>query len=563
MTYDLQKLFLDLVSIKSVVSSTGELEIIDFLENHLRSWDYFKKNPKHLKRIKASADPLGRSSLLVVVSGQKSPDTVVLLGHTDTVEVDDYGPLQQLATKPEELKQALRQGARDLYPQALQDLKTEDFHWGRGCLDMKAGVANEIHLLRKLSENPASFKGHVLALFVCDEEGNSAGMISAVEALKKWRDENRAKILGVINTDYHTAQYPGDKAYYLFRGTVGKIMPAFYVRTVETHAGDPFAGLDANFVLAELISRINLNPSYSDSYAGEFSVPPISLKMTDLKEVYSVKTNHEAWTLISVPLFGKTPVVVLEEMKIAAREAVDSFLEKFYANQDIYAREAGLPTKNQFLPFEIISLAELVEKCARQEKTTEAELLSRSWQKLENISDSREQTLQLMRDLELLLPDRRPRIVIGFAPPFYPAISFDLFDCEFYKNIDRALKKTSLAPVAAKDSSDQKEMISCTYSLASGKELKVRTFYPYISDLSYLALPYSDSDLKALTVNMPALDRSYKMPLETMRDLNCPVINLGAYGFDAHKWTERVEIDYSFNLLPELLEGIVTELLQL
>ncbi|NLB10572.1 MAG: M20/M25/M40 family metallo-hydrolase, partial [Clostridiaceae bacterium] len=283
MKQDLEALFLQLVQTRSVVSSAGEIEIIDFIEEYIRGWDYFLEHPGDLVRVPTENDPLGRSSLLVSVSGQKGPETVVLLGHTDTVEVDDYGPLQDLATKPFELMEALRGGARELSAKIKNDLDEDAYFWGRGTLDMKAGVANELYLLRALSLNRDKFKGHVVALFVCDEEANSAGMITAIEALRRWRDENKAKILGVINTDYHTAQYPGDEYYYLFRGTVGKIMPAFYVRTIETHAGDPFAGLDANMVLAELVREINLNPIYSDMAGDEISVPPITLKMTDLK----------------------------------------------------------------------------------------------------------------------------------------------------------------------------------------------------------------------------------------------------------------------------------------
>lgn len=612
MKQGLEALFLQLVQKRSVVSSAGEVEIIDFIEEYLRGWDYFLEHPGDLVRVPTENDPLGRSSLQVCVSGQKGPETVVLLGHTDTVEVDDYGPLQDLATNPFELMEALRGGARELSAQVKNDLDEDAYFWGRGTLDMKAGVANELYLLRELSLNRDKFKGHLVALFVCDEEANSAGMITAIEALRRWRDENKAKILGVINTDYHTAQYPGDEYYYLFRGTVGKIMPAFYVRTIETHAGDPFAGLDANMVLADLVREINLNPKYSDMAGNEISVPPITLKMTDLKEVYSVKTNHEAWTLISVPLFEQSPADVMGKMEKAAKDSVANTVARFNQYQEIYNEKAGIPAANTFPDFEVITLAELIAKCADVLGLSEAELLEKylgDGSELSLISDTREQTLQLMRQLEVILPDRRPRIVIGFAPPFYPAISYRQFETSLYDKVDRGIRrameslraegagdfpaaqtaKTATAAEAgggeaagdfpaaqtakiataaeagggeANGGSDGGSDGGCEiYQLDGEKELKVKTFYPYISDLSYLALPYSDSELEILKDNMPALGRSYNVPLETMRDLNCPVINLGAYGFDAHKWTERVERDYSFRLLPHLLAGIVKELL--
>lgn len=549
----LEELLIQLVQVRSVVSSDGEHDIIDFIEEYVRGWEYFRARPEQIVRIPSAGDPLGRSSLLVCVSGRESDKTVVMLGHTDTVEVDDYGPLADVATTPDRLEEALRSGKRDLYAQARADLESGKYLWGRGALDMKAGVANELMLLKKLAENPDSFKGHAIALFVCDEEGNSAGMIAAIDVLKQWRDDKGLDLCGVINTDYHTSQYPGDEAYYLFLGTVGKIMPVFYVRTLETHAGDPFAGLDANLVMAELINEINLNPKYSDYAGSEISVPPITLKVEDLKEVYSVKTNHEAWTLISVPLFAQTPVDVMRKMLDAAGIAAENALAKYTRYQREYIKQAGIPTEIVHPAFEIITLSELLDKAVAHVGEEREALIERYLGPVRDTADTREQTLYLIRQLERLLPDRRPRIVVGFAPPFYPAVSCAGSDDVFYQQVDRGLR-------AALKQADPCENAGA-YRFDNGKELKIKTYYPYISDLSYLALPYTDDALQLMRDNMPTLGRSYHVPLHTMKALNLPVINLGAYGFDAHKWTERVEREYSLRILPKLLESIVMEML--
>ena len=561
-TGELEKLLIQLVQVRSVVSSDGEHDIIDFIEDYVRDWGYFRARPEQIVRIPSGGDQLGRSSLLVCVSGRESNNTVVMLGHTDTVEVDDYGLLADFATTPDKLEDALKQGQRYLYPKAQSDLESGNYLWGRGTLDMKAGVANELMLLKQLAENPESFEGNVIALFVCDEEGNSAGMISAIEVLKQWRDTKGLNICGVINTDYHTAQYPGDEAYYLFRGTVGKIMPVFYIRTLETHAGDPFAGLDANLVLAELLNEINLNPKYSDCSGDEISVPPITLKVEDLKEVYSVKTNHEAWTLISVPLFEQTPADVMWKMLEAANIAAENSLSRYYRYQRDYIEQAGIPTEIKHPAFEIITLSDLLDKVAAHGGEGRDSLIERYLSSVLTEADTREQTLHLIRQLEVLLPDRRPRIVIGFAPPFYPAVSCSGSDDVFYQQVDRGIRRALKSDKSVSNASFASESTTAgTYMLDNGKELKVKTYYPYISDLSYLALPYTDDELQILQDNMPTLGRGYHVPLDTMKALDLPVINLGGYGFDAHKWTERVERDYSLRILPKLLESIVMEIL--
>ncbi|NLA44007.1 peptidase M20, partial [Candidatus Saccharibacteria bacterium] len=57
MKQDLEALFLQLVQRRSVVSSAGEIEIIDFIEEYLRSWDYFLEHPGDLVRVPTENDP--------------------------------------------------------------------------------------------------------------------------------------------------------------------------------------------------------------------------------------------------------------------------------------------------------------------------------------------------------------------------------------------------------------------------------------------------------------------------------------------------------------------------
>ena len=46
--------------------------------------------------------------------------------------------------------------------------------------------------------------------------------------------------LAVIDTDYTAPRYEDDSSRYIYIGTVGKLMPSFYVVGKETHVGEPF-----------------------------------------------------------------------------------------------------------------------------------------------------------------------------------------------------------------------------------------------------------------------------------------------------------------------------------
>ena len=46
------------------------------------------------------------------------------------------------------------------------------------------------------------------------------------------------------------------------------------------------------------------------------------------------------------------------------------------------------------------------------------------------------------------------------------------------------------------------------------------------------------------------MDQLYPLPFEKMKNLGIKAVNFGVHGKDAHKWTERLYIPYSFEVLP-------------
>ncbi len=90
----------------------------------------------------------------------------------------------------------------------------------------------------------------------------------------------------------------------------------------------------------------------------------------------------------------------------------------------------------------------------------------------------------------------------------------------------------------------------------------MKKFYPYISDLSYAAAPREENAVGSLKNNMPGFGIKYNLPIEEMQKLNLPVVNIGPFGKDAHKFTERLEKDYSFNIAPRLVYQTIINLLK-
>ncbi len=221
-----------------------------------------------------------------------SARTIVLLGHIDTVDTADFGAQEPWALDPMALSgrlDALVQRA----PAAAHDLAAhpDDWLFGRGVIDMKSGVAANIAVMRHLAglASAGTLPLSVVFLATPDEENESAGVLQAVRFLLRLRDEHGLTYLGAINTDYTTAQYPGDPHHYIYTGTIGKLLPSVLAVGRESHVGDPFDGLDANLLAAELIRDLSMNDALCDVVRGQVAPPPVTLHAADLKSTYDVQ----------------------------------------------------------------------------------------------------------------------------------------------------------------------------------------------------------------------------------------------------------------------------------
>jgi arginine utilization protein RocB len=82
--------------------------------------------------------------------------------------------------------------------------------------------------------------------------------------------------------------------------------------------------------------------------------------------------------------------------------------------------------------------------------------------------------------------------------------------------------------------------------------------------MSYLRLDPS-LDVGGLIANMPAWrddPGGYKLPLETIRCLDLPTVNIGPYGHGVHSPDERVLMAYSFGTVPQLILETIERLAQ-
>ncbi|RCW41709.1 M20/M25/M40 family metallo-hydrolase [Halanaerobium sp. MA284_MarDTE_T2] len=540
----IERLNIELAKVLSIVGTKTEINMSEKVYNELMKMNYFKENPDLVKYVDFKDDVLGRKNVVATLKGKKgsSNKTVILIGHMDTVGIADFGKLREFANDPVELKKKLKNVV--LSKDAKEDIESEDWIFGRGIFDMKCGVATSIILIEYFSKKIDELQGNIIFAAVGDEEGNSDGMLSVVPELVKMQEKEGYEYQAVIDNDYMTERYEGDNNKYVYIGTVGKLMPSFYIVGKETHVGEPYKGIDPNQIASSLTTKINLNVEYCDIAEGEVSLPPITLKQNDLKENYSVQTAKTANLYFNYSTHSNGPDEVMKEMKSAAKEAFQGVIDNVEIQYKEFCKKSGFPHRELPWVSRVISYQELYEKVYEEmgdSLKTEIEKLEKELSKNDFIDD-RDYSLKIVSEVHKLWSDNDPIIVVYFSPPYYPHI--------YVRGKNKKEKNLLNAVNNAVDFIDTEDKIV------------QKKFYPYISDLSYVSAPKDENVLSALKNNMPALGVKYDLPLKELQKLNLPVVNIGPFGKDAHKLTERLEKRYSYNVAPKIVCETIKNILK-
>ena len=269
-------------------------------------------------------DAAGRSNVFALKRGS-SRRTIVLTGHFDVVSVEDYGPLQDLAFDPESLLAASIQRLKNTgeNPLALADYESGAFLPGRGLLDMKAGLAAGLAAME-------AYQGEATLVFlgVADEEEKSAGARAAVPQLKQFAADENLDISLVINLDAIADNGNGSTARVVTYGSIGKQLLTALVIGKQTHAGYPQNGVNAAYVLSELVREIELSSELSECTGQEVAAPPATLYAKDLKQGYNVTTPHRAYAYWNTMQHRRSGAEVLNVAMTLARHAISRVEEK-------------------------------------------------------------------------------------------------------------------------------------------------------------------------------------------------------------------------------------------
>lgn len=535
-----------LVRIRSVSHTKGENEAADAIYDMLSGEEYFQDHPDFLRFLSVENGGLARRAVLAFVeAGVPSSRTVLLNGHFDVVDTDVCGDLADLAFDADSYTAAMSE--RDMPEDAREDLASGNWLFGRGVMDMKAGIALYMTYLAHMARHRDELKVNLLFLAVPDEEGSSAGMRGSLSGLCAFVKEHGLDLVAALSGEpaFWTSKTTAESRPHriLFTGTTGKIMPLFFCVGREAHVGYSFDGVNAAAIAARVVCLMDCCPELMDGTGEDTLTPPVCLKLKDLRDTYSVTLPERAVAYFNVLSVSRSPLDMLEVCRRIARQALEETLDGIRKAGRRFQTLAGrADTPVPAWEPRVFTVRELMESLAGEDgvEKVKGRLCSYAASLPEGM-DEREKGLAVLDHLVSLVNLKGPAVVVGFLPPYYPQ----------RLNLRATKKERRLRAVM--------EGVCADLEKSVGNVSLVECFSG-IMDLSYMGFQGKPDELKTLADNMPGWGEVFSLAMDDLLSLDVPIASVGPSGKDAHKDTERLELDYSFNVAPKMLERVVREL---
>lgn len=516
-------------------------------ETFFKKWfdlvPYLKRNPEYCGFYEMKNDTLNRSCPWALLKGEGTK-TIVMIHHTDTVDTDDYGKYKQFAYTPDELEKHFRSENVEMDEISKEDLYSGKWMFGRGASDMKGGASIALSLFEEYS-GEENFKGNILLMGVPDEENLSAGMRSAVMLMKELREKYELEYAVMLNVEPHERNNEDEIT--IYDGSVGKMMPIFLVRGKLAHVSQIYNGFNPITLLSKIVVKTDLNPDFMEKSGNTVTPPPTWLYFKDRKYVYDVSLPLSAGGYMSVLTLTKSPKEILDQLKKVSIEAFEEVISSMKLSYDKYKSlsevDSNVAEWKPNVKFYGEVYREIKEKkgdvftndMAEFQKELEIKINKNEINRIDGAYLLIEKTLEHYDDLS-------PMVVIALAPPYYPSINNSMLN----------------------NSDEANELLIKLDKFASseiGSGIYTQNYFTGISDLSYAAFTADSENIDYISSNMIFWGDTYYIPLDTIKEQSVPVLNIGPWGRDLHKYTERVYKKDLFEDIPRLIDFTVRNVL--
>ena len=541
----IKNVFYQLISVRSDSNTVYETIIEDALINIMSQHPYFQEKTDCYGLYPLADDQLSRGVVWCFVRG-KGNKTVVLVNHHDAVDTVEYGSIKDIAFRPDDLKAALKEKSKNKV--VLKDAEDDKWIFGRGTADMKGGLASQLGLVDMFTRREA-FDGNILFISVPDEETISKGMLSAVNLLGELKEKHSFEYVLMVNSEPYFNQTKGKAI--MYEGSVGKIMPVVYVKGVKSHISDPFAGINPSLILSEIQKRTELNASLCDVQGLDASPPPVWINLKDRKKAYDASIPEAAVGYFNWLTFSRTPSDVLKNMIMLSKHSMTDVLVRHQQAYDTFCMLNHEESETlEYTPV-VLTFSQLYQQAlekgkAKFEKAYRAHLASLKGDFQESKIALPESALKLIEFVADYVELEGPAVVLGLSGPYYPHISNAIIKNGTRYDLLSRVNEISLR----------------RFDLA----YQSNSYFMGMSDLSYAGFVGNRQDIRTICENSPGWDEIYTIPFDELNKLSMPVVNIGPWGKDLHKTTERVFAPDVFERIPmilyDLIESILNEQVQ-
>ena len=580
MEYIIKEILKQLMACGSVTNTEREKKAEIWMLDFFRKLPYFQKYPERCGLFPIPGDPLERSTVWALVttgqtmtgmfkakaangpvasdvsnasntvvtdetartSNASHKPTVILMGHHDVVEADVYGDTKSWAFDMDNITAHLNEKA--LSSEAHSDLLSGEWIFGRGSCDMLGGTAVQLAVLKKRAEavlkkfdaapqgtntdveavsqeihaEPETVpqgsnndKGALLFISVPDEESFSVGMRGTLPLLEQLKEQYNLDYCLAVCAEPNQRTADG-RTQIIYSGSIGKLLPVVLVQGRMVQIGSCRDGVNPLGILSRIVAATEGDESFTETCEGEVSVPPVWMYARDLKEGYDFSLPHRAVGYCNVLTFRKTPAQVLAYFLGKIRAAVES------ASQ----------------PVAVMTWVTLWQQAKQQEGFAAFWRETEDWTRKmlqEQHKTYPEVTLWLMQATVDFIHLDKPVVLLGFAPPYYPAVR-----SEDMKHAARFEKYKKAITVLQK--------------------VKVDPYFPGVSDCSYCGLP-AGTTANAWQANTPLWGDAYHFDMEALARLQIPFFLFGPWGKDLHQIGERVNRYSLTEEYPAVLEKLL------
>lgn len=482
----------DFIEKPSVSDSDAEHLGADWLQETLKNQPYFQVHPEDCGSYEIPGDYRKRHIVYGLVKGG-TDRTVILTGHYDVVGIEEYGALKPLAFQVEKLTEAMKTAP-------------------------------------------------------LDEESYSAGMRGAAGLLQELQKSRGLTYECLLCLESNTRDIAGEKQS-VYIGSVGKCMPVALVQGLKAHVGTCFQGINAVSVLSRFLLKTEVSPQFVDVYKGEMCVPPTWLYLKDQKELYDVSLPYRACGYINMLQFDTTPEQVMTQLKALAQEAFVDVIGTMQASCREIAKKAGqqpdlsqIPSVNRC---KVLEFSQLQALCREKDAAGFAAYYEKQYEEICRKIQGGEwnypqATVEMMKRVLDFADMTEPVMVLGFAPPFYPAFHSDRLPGKTGAGSAYFAKLQSVA-------------------MQVGTRLQRYHYFTGISDLSYCG-SCTEYDHTKYYDNTPLWGDLYQVDFAGINELNIPSILFGPWGKNLHQRTERVHIKSLTEETPAILLAFINTL---